>query len=108
MSLARPRVKLPSTARPGEVVAIRCLLSHPMESGLRQGPDGTRVPRSIVRRFECRFEGETVLACDLEPGMAANPFFDFSVRVEKSGTFRFHWISDDGEEAVAEAAIQVG
>lgn len=107
MISSRPRVKLPATARSGEVISIRTLLSHPMESGFRLGPDGIRVPRSIVHRFVCSFEGEVVLACDLEPGMAANPFFDFTVRVERSGTFRFVWTSEDGDEATAEASVVV-
>ena len=107
MTFGKPRVRLPESARTGEVVTIRTLVGHAMESGFRKGPDGSRVPRLIVNRFVCTFEGEEVLAVDLEPAMSANPFFEFDVRVERSGTFRFVWTDDSGAEAVAEAAITV-
>ncbi|MBH0237561.1 thiosulfate oxidation carrier complex protein SoxZ [Methylobrevis albus] len=100
-----PRVKLPATARPGDVVRIRTLLGHRMESGFRRGDDGARVPRDIVNRFECRFEGELVFACDLAPAMAANPFLEFSARVERAGRFSFLWIDDAGVRTTATADI---
>lgn len=107
MTLASPRIRVPSTARPGETITIRTLLSHPMESGLRADPTGGRVPRRIIHRFTCSFDGEIVLVCDLEPGMAANPFFEFQVTVERSGTFRFVWEEDGGDTVEAQAAIDV-
>lgn len=108
MPLSQPRVRLPETARPGETIRIRTLIGHPMESGFRLGPDGARVPRDIIVRFECSFEGEPVVACVLEPAIAANPFFEFSVKVVRSGVFRFRWTDDVGETVTAEAGITVG
>ena len=104
---AAPRVKVPATAAPGEVITIRTLLSHPMESGFRLGEDGARVPRRIIARFLCTFEDETVLDVELEPAMAANPFFAFDVVASRSGTFRFRWIEDGGDAVEAEAALTV-
>jgi thiosulfate oxidation carrier complex protein SoxZ len=107
MIFGTPRVKVPERARPGETVVLRTLVGHAMESGFRKGPDGVRVPRRIVNRFVCSFEGDEILAVDLEPAMSANPYFEFAVTVTRSGTFRFVWTDDGGEEAVVEAAIVV-
>lgn len=107
MSFGTARLKVPATARAGEVVTIRTLVGHPMESGFRKGEDGARVPRLIVERFVCTFEGEEVFACDLEPAMAANPYFEFAVTVLRSGTFRCTWTEDGGATVSAEAAITV-
>ncbi|WP_181707851.1 thiosulfate oxidation carrier complex protein SoxZ [Chthonobacter rhizosphaerae] len=102
-----PRVKVPATAKAGEAIIIRALLMHPMESGLRLGPDGRRVPRRIVHRFECTFDGAPVLAWDLEPGVAANPFLEIAFLARRSGAFRFVWIEDGGERAEVEAILTV-
>lgn len=103
----KPRLKVPATARPGEIITIKTLATHPMESGQRKGPDGAPIPRKILHRFECRFDGALVFACDLEPAVSSNPYFEFTVRAERSGTFRFSWTDDDGSMISAEAPLTV-
>ena len=103
----RPRLKVPKEAKKGEVIEIKTLISHAMESGLRKDDSGVLVPRKIINRFTCEFNGKAVFACDLEPGMAANPYFQFTVKVEESGTFRFSWADDDGTVVTADEAITV-
>jgi sulfur-oxidizing protein SoxZ len=103
----KPRIKLPRDAKKGEVVEIKTLLAHPMESGLRKDEAGALVPRRIINRFTCEFNGKLAFACDLEPAIAANPYFQFTVRVEESGTFRFTWIDDDGSAITADESITV-
>ena len=103
----RPRLKVPKEAKKGEVIEIKTLIAHAMESGLRKDDSGALVPRKIINRFTCEFNGKPVFACDLEPGMAANPYFQFTVKVEESGTFRFSWTDDDGTVVTADEAITV-
>lgn len=108
MSQSRPRVRVPDSAAAGETFVIRALISHEMESGQRRGRDGSLVPRRIINRFECSFEGEPVFACDVAPAISANPYFEFTARLDRSGTFRFVWIDDDGSVYEDEKAITVG
>jgi sulfur-oxidizing protein SoxZ len=94
--LARALITLPASVRRGEVFQVRVLLQHVMESGFRVGADGRVLPRDIVRRFECRYDGELVVQAELFPAIAANPFIEFSVRAEGSGTLEFSWEGDHG------------
>ena len=103
----KPRIRLPKRAKKGEIIQIRALFSHPMESGLRRDAGGKLVPRKIVNRFACTFNGKPVFGCDLEPGIAANPYLQFSARVQESGTFRFAWTDDDGTVVTAEEKISI-
>lgn len=96
MAKVRPRVKVPKTAEKGEVITIKTLISHKMESGQRKDKDGNIIPRSIINKFTCAFNGQVVFECDLEPAISANPYFEFQVRVEESGEFHFTWVDDDG------------
>lgn len=107
MSLDEPRIRVPAEVRRGETVTLKALLTHPMESGLRADGAGNRVPRRIVAALRVTFEGEEVLACRLEPAMAANPYFEFDVVATRSGRFRFVFTEDGGAEAIAEADITV-
>lgn len=101
------RVKLPKTATAGEVITIKTLITHRMESGHRQNLLGELIPRSIIHRFTCSFEGEMVVDAELHPGISTNPFLEFSMRVPGSGVFSFAWHDDDGAIYTARARIDV-
>jgi sulfur-oxidizing protein SoxZ len=105
---AKPRVKVPKTAAAGDVIKIKTLVSHKMESGQRKDKKtGELIPRMIINRFSCEFNGAEIFSCDLEPSVSANPYFEFNARVNESGTFKFKWVDDDGTEIEAEKDITV-
>jgi sulfur-oxidizing protein SoxZ len=105
--VARALINVPAKAKRGQVVEIKVLISHPMETGYRTGPDGAIVPRDIIRRFICAYNGEEVFGAELFPAIAANPFFAFTAVATESGTFTFRWIDDRGREQVETAKITV-
>ena len=105
--IEKPRIKLPKQAKKGEVIQIKTLVSHVMESGQRRDREGKVIPRKIINRFTCEFNGKPVFSCEIEPAVAANPYLQFSARVEESGTFKFAWTDDDGKTITAEEKITV-
>lgn len=107
MATPKPRIKIQKTAAKDEVIVIKTLISHEMESGLRKDKDGNAIPRRIINRFTCEFNGKLVFACDMEPAVSANPYIEFSAKVPESGTFKFAWVDDNGETYAAESAIEV-
>lgn len=92
-----PRVRVPRDAAAGETITIKTLISHPMESGQRKDSDGNTIPRSIINRFTCDFNGENVIDVTLEPAISTNPFLEFQSVVPEAGTFTFTWYDDDGD-----------
>lgn len=105
--MARTLIHAPTTARKGEVVEIRTLIAHPMETGYRAGSDGRTLPRDIIRRFSCRYNGELVFSADLYPAISANPYFAFNVVASASGSFSFTWEGDNGFAQTENASITV-
>jgi sulfur-oxidizing protein SoxZ len=103
----KPRIKLPKEAKKGEVIQIKTLVSHIMESGQRKDKDGNTIPRKIINKFTCEFNGKPVFSASLEPAVAANPYMQFNAKVEESGTFKFTWTDDDGTVTTAEEKITV-
>ncbi|HEY9038187.1 MAG TPA: thiosulfate oxidation carrier complex protein SoxZ [Roseovarius sp.] len=92
----KPRVKVPKTASAGEAIVIKTLISHKMESGQRKDSDGNLIPRSIINRFTCDFNGENVVDVVLEPAISTNPYLEFEAVVPEAGEFKFTWYDDDG------------
>lgn len=96
--MATPRVliQLPATARLGEIIEVRATLGHPMETGYRPGMDGRPVPRDVIQRFSCRYNGELVFSAELHAAIAANPYIAFHTVATESGTLSFEWQGDRG------------
>jgi len=104
----RPRVKAPKSADAGEVVVIKTLISHKMESGQRKDSDGNVIPRSIINRFTCDFNGENVVDVKMEPAISTNPYFEFEATVPEAGDFQFTWYDDDGSFYEDTKSVSVG
>lgn len=101
------RVRVPREASAGEVITIKCLINHTMESGQRRNDDGDVIPRQIINRFTAEFNGEMVMDVAMEPAISTNPFFEFESVVPESGTFVFTWYDDDGDIYIEEKEIAV-
>ena len=105
--MASALVNVPERARRGEVIEIKALVSHPMETGYRRTQFGVPIPRDIIRRFVCTYNGTEVFRAELHPAIAANPFFAFTTVATESGAIGFHWTGDNGFSMTESAAITV-
>ncbi len=103
----RTLINMPKTARRGEVIEIRVTIGHPMETGYRPGMDGKRLPRDIIQRFSCRYDGATVFTAELYPAISANPYIAFHTVATQSGTLEFRWEGDNGFSHTESVALAV-
>jgi len=93
---AKPRVKIPKSVAAGDVITIKTLIKHKMESGQRKDKEGNTIPRDIINNFEASFNGNVVFSANLDPAVSANPYIEFSARVPEAGTFDMKWTDDAG------------
>lgn len=103
----KPRVKVPKTASAGDVITIKTLISHKMESGQRKDSDGNIIPQSIINTFSCDFNGENVMSVNLSGAVSTNPYFQFEATVPETGDFTFTWNDDDGSTYTETKSITV-
>jgi sulfur-oxidizing protein SoxZ len=108
MANVKPRVKVPSSAAAGEVITIKTLINHDMESGQRKDKSGAPIPRKIINKFSATFNGKTVISVDVEPAVSANPYFEFTMTVPEAGTVHFEWVDDDGTVYTEDKEIAIG
>ena len=100
-------INVPARAKRGDIIEIKALMSHIMETGFRHTPSGEAVPRDIITNFVCRYNGAEVFRADFFPAISANPFISFFTAATDSGTFEFQWTGDKGFQETASAAITV-
>ena len=88
-----PRVRVPAKATAGEIIEIKTLISHEMESGQRKDAKGETIPRKIINKFSA---------------ISANPYQSFFFKATESGEFTFTWKDDDGSEYTSKNKLTVG
>ena len=105
--MASALINVPAKAKRGEIIEIKTLMSHIMETGYRRTATGEIIPRDIITSFSCRYNGVEIFRADLFPAIAANPFITFTTVATESGKFEFEWIGDKGFSETASASITV-
>ena len=105
--MARTLVHVPARAAKGQIIEIKALVGHVMETGFRRTESGALIPRDIIRSFVCSYNGAEVFRADFHPAVAANPLIEFSTIATESGKLEFRWTGDNGFSADASAPITV-
>lgn len=108
MSKPIPKVRMPSQAKPGEMIEIKTLIAHEMESGQRKDASGKVIPRKIINRFTASFNEKPVFEAEWFPSVSSNPYQSFFFKAAESGEFTFTWKDDDGSEYVTKNKLAVG
>ena len=105
--MARAIVSIPASAKRGEVIEVKTLVGHVMETGFRHTQTGEAIPRDIIRTLACAYNGVEVFRAELHPAIAANPLIVFHTVATESGTLELTWRGDNGFEAKQTASISV-
>ncbi len=105
--MARALINVPPKATRGQVIEIKTLISHIMETGFRRDNVGKPIPRNIITQFTCTYNGQEIFSVDLYPAIAANPFISFFTVATETGTIAFEWTGDNGFHETASAKITV-
>jgi len=105
--MASALINVPAKVKRGEVITIKTLMSHVMESGFRRSQLGVVIPRDIITSLACTYNGQEIFRATLYPAIAANPFITFSTIATESGQIVFTWLGDNGFSATESATIIV-
>jgi sulfur-oxidizing protein SoxZ len=105
--MTRALINVPAKARRGEVIEIKALIQHNMETGFRYTTAGERIARDIIHTFAARYNGEEIFRAELHAALSANPFVTFHTVAAESGVIELQWTGDNGFAAREQARIVV-
>ena len=105
--MARALINLPPAPRRGEIIEIKVLVQHTMETGFRRTQTGALIPRDIITSFVCTYNGAEIFRAEFYPAISANPYLAFATRVTESGNVTCTWTGDNGYSLTESAAITV-
>ena len=77
---------------------IKVMVEHPMESGYRHDKNGKIIPRNIIEKLRCYFNGDIIFNVDLSPAVSRNPMFQFSLMSKKRGILNCLFVDQYGNK----------
>ena len=91
----------------GDTAEVKCLMNHPMETGLRKdAKSGAVVPAHHITNVTAALNGKPVLDAQWGGGISKNPYLAFKVKGAKAGdTVTVNWVDNKGDKNSAEAKI---
>lgn len=107
LDMSNIKLNIPNTVKSGEIIELKALIRHDMESGYRRDIQGDLIDRNILVLFECYFDDVLIFSADLHPGVSANPLLKFHYRAQNSGTLKFEWTEQTGRVFTKTARLTV-
>lgn len=107
MAASKPRIRLPDEIRTGEIIEVKALVTHVMETGNRKDSEGRRIPRNIIHTVTAHYDGALVFKAELGSGISANPYLSFTLKVPGPGELKITWLDDEGDETVVRYPVSV-
>ncbi|WP_295558286.1 thiosulfate oxidation carrier complex protein SoxZ [uncultured Hyphomicrobium sp.] len=107
MAASKPRVRFPEQAQAGDVIEIKALITHVMETGNRKDADGKPIPRNIIHTFTAHYDEALIFKAEFGSGIAANPYVSFFFKVPGPGELRVSWQDDEGGETIERYPLNV-
>ena len=106
--MSTPRIWISNDSpKKDEIVRVRALVEHRMESGMRVGPDGQTIARNIVSKFEAKLDDDLLFVWAPETAVSQNPYIEFTFVVRRSGELHMTWRDDEGVEIKGSKALTV-
>lgn len=100
------KMRIRASSKDG-VTTVKVLMSHPMETGLRKGPDGKPVPKKHITDVMVTLNDKTVLQAFWGGSVSQNPFMEFSFEGGAPGDkLKVEWKDTDNETQAEEIALK--
>ncbi len=94
--MAKSAVKLRAKAKKG-VIDIKCLMSHPMETGLRKDKKtGETIPAHFIQTVVASKNGTPFMEADFNSTISKNPYLRIQVAGEKGDKITVAWTDNKG------------
>ena len=90
----------------GEVVMVRALMAHEMETGQRKDAAGKTIPAWHIQQVTATNNGKPVLSAQWGPAVSKNPFLSFKFKGGAKGDkVQISWVDNKGDKRTDEATV---
>jgi len=93
-------------AASGDVVEVKILMRHDMESGQRKDSSGKLVPAHFIQTLVAKAKDKVVLDAQFGPAVSKDPFLSFKFKgAAKGDKISVTWVDNKGDTRTDETTI---
>ncbi len=99
-------IKLRASAK-GDEVTVKCLITHPMETGSRKDKAGKPIPAHYITEVTGEHGSNKVMTAYWGGGVSKNPYLSFKFKGGKPGDeVKISWVDNQGNSDSSSAKIK--
>jgi sulfur-oxidizing protein SoxZ len=100
-------MRIRATEKDG-IVDVKVLMRHAMETGLRKGPDGNKIPANYIETVEAKVGDKVLFTALFGPAVSKDPFLNFQLKggVKKGDTLVVTWADNKGESRTDDTKVK--
>jgi sulfur-oxidizing protein SoxZ len=103
--MAKSSIKIRAKAK-GDVITVKALMSHPMETGLRKDKKtGETIPANFIQEVTAELNGKTVMTASWGGAVSKNPYLSFKVKGAKGDELVLSWKDNQGKSDSDKAKV---
>ncbi len=104
--IGRIKVRIPQSISKGEVISIKALITHPMDTGLiKDKKTGQIIPAHYINAVDVYYGGTHITHCDWTYAVSTNPFMAFYIKADKAAPLKI--VYKDNKGGVWEETVQI-
>jgi len=104
--MATKKIKIRAKIKEG-IAQVKCLMPHPMETGVRKKADGSLIPAHYIETVTCEHNGKVIIEAQWGTSVSKDPYFAFKATDAKSGdTIKISWVDNMGESSSGEITLK--
>ncbi len=91
------KVKIRTRFLSGNLLDVKILITHPMETGLRKDAKGQVIPAFFIKELQISLNNTAILRNNWSQAISKNPFLGVKIRNAKQGDhLKLEWIDNLG------------
>ena len=99
-------IKVPSAIKKGDVIPVKAMVVHPMETGQRKdSKTGNLIPEHYINDVKVYYGSDMVTSMEWGIAVSTNPFITFYLRADKAAPLKVMY--KDNKGATFEKTVQV-
>ncbi|GBE13127.1 sulfur oxidation protein SoxZ [bacterium BMS3Bbin14] len=90
--IGKIKIRLPRTVRKGQIITVKTLIIHPMETGLRKNKKTKKkIPAYYINDVSVYYGDQLITHENWSIAVSANPFMSFDLKVDKAAPLKIVW-----------------
>ena len=104
--IGKIKIRLPRTVHKGQVIAVKTLITHPMETGLRTDKKTKKkIPAYYINDVSVYYGDKLITHADWTIAVSTNPFMTFYLKADKNAPLKIVW--KDIKGGVYQKTVQI-